>query len=172
MNTEQELTEVPNTFSDWREARRFRGWELHEKGWGPTRIAEALGVTSGAVCQWIKAVEEGGLRALLSSTTKRGSKPRLPLEELKRLPEFLERGPEAYGFRGAVWTRARVRKVIEEEFGVTYSVRHVGRLLRKVGWTRQKPVERADQRDEEAIAGWHAETFPDLKKKPPERDEH
>jgi transposase len=41
------------------------------------------------------------------------------LEELQRLPEFLERGPAAYGFRGAVWTRARVRKVIQEEFGVT-----------------------------------------------------
>jgi transposase len=128
-------------------------------------------VTPGAVCQWIKAAEESSLSGLLSSTTKRGTKPRLPLEELERLPEFLNRGPEAYGFRGNVWTRARVRKVIQEEFGVTYSVRHVGRLLRKVGWTRQKPVERADQRDEEEIAGWHAETFPELKKKPLERAE-
>jgi hypothetical protein len=59
MNTENELKEVPKTFSDWREARRFRAWELHEKGWSQTFISEALGVTDGAVSQWLKTVREG-----------------------------------------------------------------------------------------------------------------
>lgn len=169
MNTEHELDEVPTTFNDWREARRFRAWELHEKRWGQTGIAEALGVTRGAVSQWFKAVREEGLSALSSSTGKRGPKPRLSDEGLQRLAKFLERGAESYGFRGNVWTRARVGKIIEQEFDVSYSDRHVGRLLRKIGWTRQKPVERADQRDEDEIADWHAETFPELKKKALER---
>ena len=170
MNTEYELDEVPATFNDWREARRFRAWELHEKGWSQARIAEALGVTRGAVSQWFKAIGEEGLSALLSSTGKRGPKPRLSDGELQRLPKFLERGAESYGFRGNVWTRARVGKVIEQEFDVSYSDRHVGRLLGKIGWTRQKPIERADQRDEDEIADWHAEAFPELKKRPLERD--
>jgi transposase len=171
MNDKSELQEVPTTFNDWREARRFRAWELHERGWSQTRIADALGVTVGAVSQWFKAVREEGLGALLSSSSKRGPKPRISEEELQQLPQFLERGAEAYGFRGKVWTRARVGKVIEQEFGITYSTRHVGRLLREIDWTRQKPVERADQRDEEEIAGWHAETLPELKKKPSEKSE-
>jgi len=172
MNTKHEIEEVPTTFNDWREARRFRAWELHERGWSQTRIADALGVTVGAVSQWFKAVREEGLGALLSSSGRRGPKPRLSEDALKQLPRLLERGAESYGFRGSVWTRARVGKVIEQELGITYSVRHVGRLLRDIGWTRQKPVERADQRDEEEIANWHAETFPELKKKPSEKDEH
>jgi transposase len=85
---------------------------------------------------------------------------------------LLARGPEAYGFRGDVWTRARVRAVIKQEFGVTYSEEHVGRLLRKVDWSRQKPVERASQRDEEEIARWHAETWPELEKKLPANGVH
>lgn len=104
MNPTRELKEVPRTFNDWREARRFRAWELHdEKGWSQVRIAEALGVTAGAVSQWFKAIREEGLSGLLSSTGKRGPKPRLSDEELERLPKFLERGAESYGFRGDVW---------------------------------------------------------------------
>ena len=80
------------------------------------------------------------------------------------MPELLDRGPAAYGFRGDVWTRARVRVVIERELGVTYSVEHVGRLLDKIGWSRQKPMARASRRDEEAIAVWQAETWPELEK--------
>ena len=126
-------------------------------------------MSEGAVSQWFKAVREGGVLALLSDPGKRGPKPRLSEDDLAQLGAYLSRGAEAYGFRGAVWTRARVGKVIEKEFGVTYSERHVGRLLKQIGWTRQKPVERADQRDEASIAQWRAETFPELKKKPPEK---
>ncbi len=157
--------EIPKTFSNWREARRFRAWELKQEGWNQTRIAEALGVTSGAVSQWFTMVREKGL-AGLRSRKGGGPKPRLSEGQLKCLPEFLERGPEAYGFRGDVWTRARVRVVIKREFGVTYSKEHVGRLLGQIGWSRQKPVERASQRDEEEIIRWHEETWPELEKKP------
>jgi transposase len=132
-------------------------------------MAEALGVTEGAVSQWLKAVREEGLSALLSSSGKRGPKPRLTEEERQQLPELLARGAESYGFRGEVWTRARVGRVIKQAFGVEYSERHVGRVLRQIGWTRQKPVERADQRDEDEIAAWQAETFPEVKKKPNEK---
>ncbi len=171
MNIQNELKEVPKRFNDWREARRFRAWELHEKGWSQKLIAEALGITGGAVSQWFKTVREEGLRGLLSSPSKRGSKPRLSKECLQQLPKLLERGAEAYGFRGAVWTRARVGEVIKQEFGVSYSERHVGRVLQQIGWTRQKPIERADQRDEEEIAGWYEKTFPELKKKLHEKNE-
>ena len=49
---------------DWREARRLRAWALKEKGWRPARIAEALGVTRGAVSQWFKKAEAEGVEAL------------------------------------------------------------------------------------------------------------
>ncbi|HEY1352704.1 MAG TPA: helix-turn-helix domain-containing protein, partial [Ktedonobacteraceae bacterium] len=39
---------------NWREGRRMRGWELHEAGWKQKDIAAALGVSEGAVSQWLK----------------------------------------------------------------------------------------------------------------------
>jgi transposase len=162
--------EIPKTFRDWREARRFRAWELHLKGWTQARIAEALGVTEGAVSQWFKKVREKGLRSLCSRKGG-GPKPKLTAGQLESLPELLMKGPEAYGFRGDVWTRARVGAVIKKEFGVTYSEAHVGRLLSAIRWSCQKPTERASQRDEAEIARWSEETWPELKKRPLTKEE-
>ena len=79
---------------------------------------------------------------------------------------MLARGAEAFGFRGAVWTAGRVATVIKREFGVRYHPNHVGKLLRAAGWTAQKPIRRATQRDEAAIAAWHTERWPALKNRP------
>jgi transposase len=156
--------------SDWREVRRLQAWELKKKGWTQSKIAEALGVTRGAVSQWIKQVREGGVEALRHRKGG-GSPPGLTEEQLKRLPVLLAKGAEAYGFRGDVWTRARAGVVIEQEFGVSYTPQHVGRILDKINWSRQKPVEQASQRDEAAIERWRTEKCRELKKKPKSRVE-
>ena len=155
---------------DWREARRLRAWELKQQGWKAIRIAEALGVTRGAVSQWFKQAEAHG-KAALYGRKHPGPKPRLSQAQLDQLPVLLSRGAEAYGFRGEVWTCKRVAQVIEREFGVSYTPQHVGNLLRRIGWSRQKPVTRASQRDEAAIASWREEQWPALKKKRQQRDE-
>jgi transposase len=77
--------------------------------------------------------------------------PRLSAEQKAQIPELLAKGAEAYGFRGDVWTASRVAEVIKQTFGVRYHRDHVGKLMREAGWSRQKPVERASQRNEEAL---------------------
>ena len=61
--------------------------------------------------------------------------------------------------------RLEVGAVVKKEYGAAYSDGHVGRLLRRIGWSLQKPVERADQRDDEAVERWQQETWPELKKR-------
>jgi len=151
--------------TDWREGRRLRAWELSQAGWSQAAIAEALGVTRGAISQWLKRAKQDGVSALYKRKAP-GAHPRLGAEQLARLPELLTRGAEAYGFRGDIWTRDRVVDVIWREFGVRYTPRHVDRLLRACGWTLQKPIRRARQRDEEAIRRWQEESWPEVKKKP------
>jgi transposase len=149
--------------TDWREARRLRAWELKQAGWKQRRIAEALGVTPGAVSQWIKKAMAEGVTAL-HSRKGGGPKPRLSDEQLQRMPALLDQGAEVHGFRGDVWTRPRIAKVIEREYRVCFTPQHVGNLMRKLGWSRQKPISRASQRDESAIEQWRTETWPVLKK--------
>lgn len=148
---------------DWREARRLRAWELHQKGWQQKDIAEALGVTPGSVSQWLKRGREAGPEALRSRRGG-GPKPRLSQTQLAELPAHLAKGAEHFGFRGYVWTQPRVAQLIKRIFGVSYHPAHVGRLLKQLGWSRQKPVTRASQRDEAAIERWRTERWVEVEK--------
>ncbi|HEV2457655.1 MAG TPA: winged helix-turn-helix domain-containing protein [Ktedonobacterales bacterium] len=151
---------------DWREGRRRRAWELKQQGWKQQDIAAALAVTAGAVSQWLRRVREQGVEALRRHPAP-GRQPRLSAEHLAQLPALLERGPQAYGFRGQVWTCQRVAEVIRRTFGVTYHPAHVSRLLHAVRHSVQRPVARATQRNDAAIAAWWRERWPALEKKRP-----
>ncbi|MGI9173939.1 MAG: IS630 family transposase [Rhodothermales bacterium] len=118
--------------NDWREARRFRAFDLSQMGWTGTAIAEALGVSESAVSTWLKRAREGGGKAALRTVKASGRPPELSPEQLAQLPEALKRGAEHFGFRGQVWTRSRVGAVIGRLFGVSYSDSHVGRLIAKI----------------------------------------
>jgi transposase len=149
--------------SNWKEARRLQAWRLKQRGWSQRQIAEALGVSEGAVSQWMTRGREGGPDALRHRRPP-GARCRLTAAQLARLPALLQHGPEAYGFRGQLWTRGRIAAVIRVEFGVSYHPRHVGRLCQAMRWSPQKPARRARQRDEAAIARWRDETWLALKK--------
>src|SRR5215218_5797528 len=149
--------------SDWREGRRLRALELKEQGWKQSQIADALGVSEGAVSQWMKRVREEGVEGLRHKPPP-GATPRLSEDERAKLPELLAQGAEAHGFRGEVWTCERVATVIRREFGVSYHPAHVSRMVRALGFSLQKPQRRAEQRDEEAIEHWKEKKWPSLKR--------
>lgn len=146
---------------DFRQWRRLRALRLRGRGWPRWDIAEALGVTEVSVSRWLAHARIGGEAALLSRPIP-GRPAELSSAQQRMIPEFLWHGPEAYGFRGSVWTCARIGKVIEEEFGVTYERSQVSRLLKRLGWTPQAPIQRASQRDEAAIEYWRSVTWPRL----------
>src|SRR5215218_5850371 len=162
MNSTMERT-LSSQASDWREGRRLRAFELKERGWKQTQIAEALGVTEGAVSQWMKRAREEGAEALRHKPPPEAPS-RLSDEQRARLPELLAQGAQAHGFRGEVWTCERVAIVIRKEFGVSYHPAHVSRVVRALGLSLQKPQRRAEQRDEEAIDNWKEKKWPSLKK--------
>ena len=122
--------------AECRERRRLRAWELHQQGWAQRRIAAALGVTQGAVHQWLKRVREKGSVEALRSHPAPGRRATLTDEQLAQLPALLAQGAEAFGFRGDQWTTARVAVVLHQVFGVSHHPAHVSRLLRKhcPGW--------------------------------------
>jgi transposase len=148
---------------DWKEARRYQAWHLKQQGWAQRQIATALGVSEGAVSQWMRRARQGGPEALRRHPAP-GAPRRLTADQLAQLPALLERGPEAYGFRGQLWTRSRIAAVIQLTFGISYHPRHVGRLCQAIRWSPQKPARRARQRDEAAIIRWREDTWPALKR--------
>jgi transposase len=147
----------------WKEARRFFAFELQEEGWDQRDIAQMLGVTEGAVSQWMRVAGELG-PAALAARPRSGAPPRLGDKEYQRLLWILGKGAVAYGFRGEIWTCTRVACVIWQQFGVHYHKAHVSRLLKRLEWTPQKPRQKAKQRDEAEILHWSTREWPRLKR--------
>ena len=158
------MSKTKATPLDWRDGRRQRAWELKERGWKQTAIAAALGVTPGAVSQWLKRARTQGVQALRGQRAA-GPTPRLTPEQQAQIPALLARSAPAWGVVGEVWTCKRVAEVIRRTFGVSYHPAHVYRLLQRLEHSVQRPVDRAAQRDEDAIARWWQERWPALKKK-------
>jgi len=147
------------------ERRRLRALALLEQGLAPVDIAQRLGVDRRSVRRWKSAARRGGSQALAARPVP-GRPPKLQSRHQPRLEKLLLCGAQAAGFANDLWTCPRIAHLIEREFGVAYHVDHVGRLLRGLGWTPQRPARRARERDEAQIQHWIKADWPRIKKKP------
>lgn len=147
------------------EVLRRRCAAMSQQGYSQTAIAKALGLTQGWVSQTLKKFRAQG-EAALAWRKPVGPKNRLNALQLAQLVDELNKGAPAHGFEGEIWTRQRVKAVIVKLFGVSYDPSQVGRLLKKVGWSRQKPQPKARQQDPQAVQQWRQDRLPALKKKP------
>jgi transposase len=144
--------------------RRAEGVRLLQEGeMTQVEIARYLGVSEAAVSQWKRKLEQSGPDALRPRTAS-GRPPKLDGAARQALIEKLEAGAMAAGFPTEQWTQARVKQVIEREFGVSYHRDYISRLLNDLGWSVQKPDPRAIERDEELIRAWLKQDWPRIKK--------
>jgi transposase len=94
-----------------------------------------------------------------------GRPPKLGGPQLARLYALIAgQDPRQLQFEFALWTREMIREVIRREFRVALSVVSVGRLLRKLGLSPQRPLHRAYQQDPEAVQRWKKEAYPAIRK--------
>ncbi len=147
------------------ERRRLRAVRLFAQGESQAAVARRLGVSRTTAMRWARSLEEEGPESLRAAG-RAGRKPRLSAEQLAEVEAVLLEGPVAFGYATDFWTLPRVAEVIERTTRTRYHPGHVWRVLRKLGWSRQKPTTRARERDEEAIQRWVKTTWPALKKTP------
>ena len=147
------------------EKRRMKAAELFEQGLLQVQVAEKLRVSCQSVHRWHRAWEQGG-RGALRSAQRKGPPPRLSQRELQELDAALLAGPRRFGFSTDLWTLPRIAQVIRTLFGVAYHPRHVWKILRKLGWSCQRPATRAKERDEQEIRRWLTQRWPRIKKGP------
>jgi transposase len=129
-------------------------------------VARALGVSPQTASRWHARWQQGGTRAL-RAPTRQGRPPKLTPAQLRQLERALLKGARGHGFDEELWTLRRVAEVIWRLAGVRYHPGHVWRILRGLGWSVQRPVRVAAERDEQAVARWVAQgTGPRSRKRP------
>ena len=145
------------------EVLRIRAVQQVEAGAHPEDVAETLGMHRKTVYGWLARYREGGAEALRARPVP-GRPPKLSGQQLARLYALIVGSdPRQLQFEFALWTREMVRALIRREFGVRLSVVSVGRLLRKIGLSPQRPLHRAYQQDPDAVQRWKREQFPAIK---------
>jgi transposase len=149
-----------------RERIRLRAADLFAGGVPPPEVAAGLRVSRKSAYLWHRAWRAGGPAALLSAGP--AARCRLDDQQLTRLEAELDRGPAACGWtQDQRWTLSRIATVIHRLFGVSYTLTGAAKLLHRLGWSAQRPVHRARERDEQAIATWRREVWPAVKAPPP-----
>ncbi len=147
------------------ERRRQRAIALLGEGHAPVEVARLLGVDRRSVRRWNAAYRRQGAGGLAARRAP-GRPSKLTARQRKQLERILLRGAAVSEFESDLWTCPRVAEVIRRRFGISYHVDHIGRLLRSLGWTPQRPTRRALERDEERIQRWIKRDWPRIKKKP------
>jgi transposase len=127
-------------------------------------ISTTLSVDDQTVRAWRRAWRKKGSAGLLARPHP-GPPARLTPEEQQQLVRMLAKEPAAYGFAKHLWTTPLVAKLIAQTFGVQYHSDYVGTLLHALGFSCQKPMRRAKERDESRIEKWRQESWPELLKK-------
>jgi transposase len=152
------------------ERRRMRAAKLLHRGVRPAEVARQVKVSRESVRRWSDQIAKDGAAEGLKKAGRAGRRPRLSSVQLEKLELLLREGPEKAGFHNGLWTLERIAQVIRERFQVSYRAGHVWWILRqKLGWSCQRPVGRARERNEAAIRQWKENTWPALKKKPSKR---
>jgi len=147
------------------EQRRIKAIQLLEEGRRPVEVARVIGVDRRSVRRWKSAYRKKGMDAV-RYPAKWGRPVKISSKQSRQLERDLLRGAKSCGFSTDLWSCPRVAKQIQRRYGISYHVDHIGRLLRRMGWSPQRPARRAIERNEVAIRRWVKEKWPRCKKKP------
>jgi transposase len=147
------------------EKRRFEAIRLVEQGVNQLEVARRLKIARQTISRWMTQYRREG-KSALKKAGRAGRKPRMTSAYLERLEKLLIEGPEALGYETPLWTCPRVADLIQQKFDVSYHAGHVWKILVGLGWSPQRPVGKARERNEEQIRNWKRKRWPAIKKKP------
>ncbi len=142
--------------------RRRRALALLDEGLSLNGVARQIGCAPSSVMRWRNLRAETG-DGVFAVQLPPGRPLRLTAIQFRKLERILLKGPLAFGYGTDLWTTQRIAEVIESEFGESYHRDHVGRMMKKLGWSHQKPDRRAIERDDEIVKRWKDEDWPRVK---------
>jgi len=159
-----EKTDARKLSRDAQELIRKRAVILLNKGKKEREVCEVFGVSRVALYKWKKAYKQGGMSSL--SKKKQGR----PTESGKLkgwqasyvVRTITDKCPDQLKLPWGLWTRECVQELIRLKFDIELSISSVSRLLKKWGFTPQKPIRRAYERNPKAVAYWMKETYPEI----------
>jgi transposase len=144
---------------------RIRAVKRVQQGESPEKVITTLGFSRACIYNWLARYRAGGWHGLRSGKHT-GRPKKLDGTQIAWIYKTIrDKDPIQLKFSFALWTRSMVTRLIHKQFGIKLSETSVGRLLRQMGFSCQKPLYRAYQQDPEAVEHWKKTVFPQIKKR-------
>jgi transposase len=147
---------------------RYIAIKLRKKGRSLVSVADTLGVSPSSVRKWWILYKEKGYKAI--TIRKRGVKPwvncSLSCKQFKSLGKMIvESTPDQLGLAYDLWTRQAIQLLITKTWRINVSLVTVGRYMKQLGFTPQKPVKRAYKQNLAAVNKWLKTDYPRIVEK-------
>jgi len=144
---------------------RVRAVQRVQAGESPEKVIKTLGFARACIYNWLARYRAGGWHAL--RTGNRSGRPKkLSGAQIRWIYKTIrDKDPRQLKFAFALWTRPMIAELIKRKFGIKLSRTSVGRLLHQLGFSCQKPLYRAYQRDSELVKQWKEQVFPQIQKR-------
>ena len=150
---------------DAQEEIRRQAIRMLKQGKKKVRVAEELGVYPTTLTRWWQRYEKGGWNALKKKKRgpRHGENRKLSSEQETHMQKLIvDKTPDQLKMRFALWSREAVRQLIMREFGVEYNLKTMSEVLRRWGFTPQRPVKKAYEQRPQEVKKWLDQTYPKL----------
>ena len=141
LNKDDIVLSIQNALSENEEAKYYHRLDLvmlAVNGMTVKEIADLFNESPTTISYWTKKVVKQGVESLRSGEHT-GRKPRLSVEQLKQLDEDLQKPPADYGYEYNIWDGLVLNKHLADHYGTDIKVRQCQRIMRKLGYTLQRP---------------------------------
>ena len=147
---------------------RYLAIELFERNKSQVEIAQIMGVSLSAVRLWVKIYRSQDFKGLVLK--KRGIKIgihcKLSLKQIEILKETLIKNtPDQFDLNFNLWTRHAIQLLIIKLWNIKLSLRSIGRYMKRLGFTPQKPIKIAYEQNPKNVKKWLKIDYPEIVKK-------
>jgi transposase len=143
------------------EELRKQAIKLCSDGKKKTEIIKQLEISKSVLFKWLKLYKKEGVRSLKQKDRGRPKESQLKNWQLGQLVQsLLNKTPEQFDLPFMLWTRAAIQQLIKQRYKLKLSRWTVGRLLKKLNMTPQKPLKKAYEQNKEKVKEWKEKTYP------------
>ena len=129
----------------------------------PEEVIKVFGLHRSSIYKWLNKYDVGGLDSL-KSVKALGPETKLTTAQKQRVAKHLLKNPTQLKFDYALWTIPMVAELIKQKFNVAYGFVQVSRILKEIGFSKQKPLQRAFEQDPFKVEQWLRKEYPSIKK--------
>jgi transposase len=143
---------------------RLQAIKLVRQGKPQIAVAEFLGIKKQVVSKWWRIYQDLGIAGLrMKSRANITDKSKVKEDQAKAVKKIiLEKTPDQLNFGFMLWTREAVRQVLKRNYRIDIGLSAVGRLLKNMGLTPQKPMKKAYEQSSAAVRRWLKEEYPKI----------